>query len=103
MGAVLCSLLETYMRHVKVGRSEGWFGADVVTCLLEPDSRDEVAVISWVIAQDDVDFIDIVRLQSGLDFVVMRRKHTRQSREDALQERDTYIRQTLDSTTRAIG
>jgi hypothetical protein len=89
---ILSSVLETYSRHVKVGNSEGWAGANFIVLMANPFTAGEDAVIAWAKAQDDAELVDVVGLGDGRDYVILRRLHTKQTYNDALREQENYAR-----------
>lgn len=84
-------MIETYHKHIKVGESQGWCGPSLISLVLKPFTPGEDAVIAWAVAQDDADLLDMVHLNDGREYVVLARRHTKQSLRDALAEQWDYL------------
>lgn len=87
---VLRSVLETYSRHVKVGDSEGWCGANYIVMLVRPFTPGENAVMTWVRAQDEASLVDSLSLGDGRDYIILKRHYTKQTYTDALNEQAVF-------------
>lgn len=89
---ILSSVLETYSRHIKVGNSEAWCGANFIVLMANPFTAGEDAVVAWAKAQDDAELVDVIGLGDRRDYVILRRLHTKQTYQDALREQANYAR-----------
>lgn len=87
---VVNSVLETYMRHVKVGDSEGWCGPHYLTLLVRAFTAGEDAVAAWARAQDDALLLDIIPLKDGRDYIILQRLYTKQTYPDAIREKNAF-------------
>ena len=87
---VLSSVLETYSRHVKVGDSEGWCGANFIVLIVRAFTPGEDAVTLWAKAQDEASLVDIIGLGDGRDYIILKRHYVKQSYRDALNEQAVF-------------
>ena len=87
---ILSSVLESYSRHIKVGNSEAWCGANFIVLIANPFTAGEDAVVAWARAQDDAELVDVIGLTDGRDYVILRRLHSKQTYQDALREQEHY-------------
>jgi len=87
---VLSSVLETYSRHIKVGDSEGWCGANFIVLIVRGFTPGEDAVTLWAKAQDESSLIDIISLGDGRDYIILKRHYVKQSYRDALNEQAVF-------------
>jgi hypothetical protein len=85
------SVLETYHKHIKVGDSEGWCGPSLMVVVLRPFTPGEDAIITWACAQDDAELLEVLHLQDGRDYIVLARRHTKQTLQAALAEQQAFL------------
>ncbi|HLP97640.1 MAG TPA: hypothetical protein VK149_04265 [Sideroxyarcus sp.] len=82
--------METYTRHIKIGDSEGYVGAEVMLAITRPFTPAEDAVFLWLLIQDKAHLLDMVPLADGRDYIILRREYETQSMEAAFAERRRF-------------
>lgn len=80
-----------YPRHIKVGGSEGWCGPILMTAITKPFTAGEDAVFAWLSRQDDSTLLELIHLEDGRDYIVLRRLHVTETLREALAEQERFI------------
>ena len=87
---ILSSVLESYSRHIKVGDSEGFCGANFIVLISRAFTAGEDAVMLWAQMQDDATLVDIINLSDGRDYIILKRLYIKQTYRDALNEQAAF-------------